>query len=83
MLPESKYLPLTHYLQKINKDEVLLTFIDIENILNFQLPPSARVHTAWWGNDITHSQGLAWLNAGYRATKLSIASELIAFAKEE
>ena len=40
---------------------------NIEEILGARLPPSARTHRAWWGNeaDGTHVQCRSWLDSGW------------------
>lgn len=46
---EGKYFKLLEYL-KHKQDEIRLTitFSEIEEILNFELPSSAKKYNAWW-----------------------------------
>lgn len=68
-----KYIDLTNYL-KNNKDNNLeLAFREIETILGFKLPTSARLRQEWWGNDHTHSQAVAWQNAATFIQELDAA----------
>jgi len=45
-----KYKSLYEYLENRYAKTVVLTFAQIEDLLGFTLPDSARVHQAWWGN---------------------------------
>ena len=76
-----KYLPLARYLLNLNTtDQVILTFSEIENHLGALLPPSARRHRPWWGNDTSgHVQALAWLSAGWKVAKVDISKEVVSF----
>ena len=44
------YQPLYHYLDNRYANRVVLTFAQIEDLLGFPLPNSARVDRAWWEN---------------------------------
>ena len=64
----SKYAPLTDYLQKTGKDQVTLGFRQLEEILGFSLPKSAKKHRPWWGNQKepqSSPQSRSWQQAGY------------------
>ena len=64
----SKYSALNDYLRKNNKKEIILTFKEIENIIEDKLPTTAYNNPSWWGNDEkTHVQGKSWIEAGYKA----------------
>lgn len=64
-----KYFLLEKYLSHLplSHNDVTLTYIQIENILNDKLPLSAQRHRAWWSNEIEgfHVQARAWLDAGW------------------
>ncbi|MFB9990833.1 hypothetical protein ACFFLM_02380 [Deinococcus oregonensis] len=65
-LATRKYLPLSEYLRESSARTLTLTFAEIEDLLGFDLPPSAKKHRAWWSNSSTgHSQAAAWLNPGW------------------
>ncbi|AFZ66009.1 DUF7662 domain-containing protein [Deinococcus peraridilitoris] len=66
-LATRKYLPLSEYLSDSDDSVLTLSFADIENLLGFTLPASAKKHRAWWSNSSTgHSQAAAWLNPGWK-----------------
>lgn len=75
-----KYDPLCDYLSKADKDNISLTFTEIEDIISDDLPHSARNHRAWWANG-GHSQSHAWLNAGYSVIVVDFALERVIFEK--
>lgn len=81
---ESKYASLIDKLQKTNPDhdQVKLTFDEINDVLNGGLPPSARIHRAWWANDsIGHVQSQLWLAAGWKTTYINITEETVVFSR--
>jgi hypothetical protein len=43
-----QYLSLYKYLVERYADTVVLTFAQIEDLLGFKLPDSARLHQDWW-----------------------------------
>jgi len=67
----SKYDALQHYLEKSQKQNVTLSYDEIEEILGFSLPASASKHRPWWGNG-GHSQARAWLNAEYEVASVDL-----------
>lgn len=70
-----KYLGLKNYLKISGESKVILTFSQIETIINDVLPNSAYEYSSvWWSNDPNHSQAIAWLDAGYRTEQVSISS---------
>lgn len=71
----AKYDPLFEHLRRLSRDdEHRPTFDQIERILGFKLPKSARTHQAWWANgkDGRHVQANAWLDAGWRTKDLDL-----------
>lgn len=66
---DGKYDTLQKWLleQKDAGETILrIGFEEIEEILQDSLPPSARTHRSWWGNDFsTHVQSAAWLRSGW------------------
>jgi hypothetical protein len=78
----SKYDPLFRYLSRLS-DPADVTFTDVEEILGFPLPKSARRYAAWWSNSGgTHVQSQAWAAAGYRTEQIDLLSETIRFVPE-
>lgn len=79
----SRYDNLREYLDRSDAEALEISFAEIEHILGFALPPSARRYQAWWANDPHHAQAKAWLGAGRRTARLSVADERVVFAREE
>ena len=77
-----KFTGLTGYLEKCGKDEIKMSFSDIEKILGFRLKDSAYVHEPYWSNTKSHSIAYGWLNAGYRSQHVDMAEQTIEFVKE-
>jgi hypothetical protein len=65
-----KYTPLENYLRDLpdSQREVILSFEQIERILNDKLPPSAYEYWAWWANEKegNHVNARSWSNAGWK-----------------
>ncbi|MBD2261135.1 DUF4268 domain-containing protein [Pseudanabaena sp. FACHB-2040] len=81
---ESRYAPLAVWLQSQDQDtsKVSLTFQDIEQIIQDELPPSARQHRNWWANDaVSHTQSQQWLEAGWRVSNVNISEERAVFSR--
>jgi len=59
------------------------TFAEIERILGFRLPASARTYSAWWANSRDmHIQHYAWLDNGWRSEDLNLTAERITFRRD-
>jgi hypothetical protein len=79
----SKYLPLQQYLGQQHAGELPLTFKDVERVLGFALPPSARAHAAWWSNNRgTNVAVKAWRDAGWRTSRVDINAERVTFVRD-
>ncbi len=78
----SKYHPLHDYLRKLTVERIELTFGEIEKILGFSLPKSARKYTAFWANDKSHVCATQWMGAGWRAENLNLADERIKLVRQ-
>jgi hypothetical protein len=67
-----KYKPLYQYLEHRYANTVVLTFAQIEDLLGFPLPDSARVHHEWWANtdpnDTPPPHSRSWTLASRTAT---------------
>ena len=67
-----KYKALCAYLDNRYANTVILTFAQIEDILGFTLPDSARVDRTWWANngpnDTPQPQSRSWALARRTAT---------------
>lgn len=68
----AEYLALHNYLEKRYAETVVLTFAQIEDLLGFALPESARREAEWWANadpgDTATVQSRSWTQAGRSAT---------------
>lgn len=79
-----RYAALADWLQSQpgRIDQVQLTLNQIEDILNTDLPASARKHRAWWANDsVGHSHSQLWLDAGWRTTYISLNAGKVTFSR--
>jgi len=78
-----KYDKLATYFSNINQNKVRLSFGEIENILCFKLPNSARKYRPWWANDKTHIQSISgWLGVNWKVSFVNMNSEIIEFSRE-
>jgi len=72
----SKYAPLREYLRRQKFREIILTFGEIEDIIDAPLPNHAA-KPQWWANvvnpDHGHVQREAWRAAGYDAFLLPLS----------
>ena len=71
-----KYAGLEQALVNNGAEEIRLALSDIESVINDKLPKSALKYEAWWGNDKTHVQAKAWMDAGYRVADRTEPIEL-------
>ena len=78
----TKYHPLTQHLAARNEARVEMKFSDIERLLGFPLPRSARIHRPWWANtDHGHVQSRAWLDAGFESRDVDLEAERLEFVR--
>lgn len=75
-----KYKKLTEHLELLGSPAASLTFDEVEAIIGFQLPESARLYQAWWANQ-PKGQSLAWLRAGFRTCRLSMEEKRLTFLR--
>lgn len=78
-----KYSMLFNELVERQDDEWQTSFADLEALLGFRLPNSARIHRPWWANDNRngHSQSMAWTVAGWKTTSVDLDKETLTFRK--
>lgn len=81
MAKGEKYIELTSYLEKCGKDELRLTFSEIESILGCKLIDSAYEYPALWSNSESHSIAFGWLNAGYNTRNVDILNQTVEFVR--
>jgi len=78
-----KYDPLRWHLAKLAGPRWRPSFAQIESILGFPLPQSARRYPAWWGNDPKgHSHSLTWLETGWKTEEVDLGSERVTFVRD-
>ncbi len=78
----SKYESLSNYLASKHANELSMTFAEVEAILGFKLPNSARTHRPWWANSAHgHVQSRGWLDAGYQSEQVDLEGEQLTFKK--
>ena len=80
-----KYAPLYRFLRTRAGGEWRVSFTDIEAVLGFTLPESARVHRPWWSNQRNaggHSHALAWLLAGWKTRAVDLEQETLVFQRD-
>lgn len=80
-----RYLPLAEHLYRSPEHTLRLSFTEIESLLKAALPATARgAHArSWWANTDTHSQGKAWLSAGWRVVHIDPEGESVEFRRDE
>ena len=78
-----KYAPLYRHLQRFAGDVWHATFYELETILGFRLPNSARRHQAWWSNTDSHIQAAAWIAAGWETSGVDVAKERLSFVRSQ
>ena len=80
MANRGKYQRLYTHLCSLTIQEWRATFGEIESVIGFELPMSARLHRPWWSNQTGgngHSQALAWTAAGWETTEVDMDSETL------
>ncbi|MBI1351765.1 MAG: DUF262 domain-containing protein [Actinomycetales bacterium] len=77
-----KYRALWSWLGDQDRDEIPMSFSDVEEILGMALPPSARNHEAhWYGYEGT-ALGRAIRDAGWKASQVNLTSERVTFVHD-
>jgi len=81
----SKYTPLENYLNGLAKSqrEVVLSFEQIERILNDKLPSSAYEDERWWEHETeaNHVSARAWTNVGWKIESLDVKAKWVKFVR--
>ena len=78
-----KYEPLSARLARETADEWTARFAELERVLGFPLPRSARTYREWWANqrDSGHSQARGWQDAGWQVWKVDLKREEVTFRR--
>ena len=80
MAVRGKYQRLYRHLRGLQAQEWRTSFGEIESIIGFELPASARLHRPWWANQRSgngHSQALAWSVAGWETAEVDMDAETL------
>jgi len=81
---KNNYTPLQNHLTGLTQNAWKTTFDEIESILGFSLPKSARHYQAWWANNRQGSRHTrAWLDAGWQTKDLNFGSGTVVFQREK
>ena len=85
MANRGKYQRLYTHLCSFTAREWRTTFSDIESVIGFELPASARLHRPWWSNQAGgngHSQALAWTAAGWETAEVDMDAETLVLRRK-
>ena len=76
------YTALTAFLDGQAGDRVALSFEQLEDIIGFPLPESARKHGVWWTNSPSSGRhNEAWLTAGWKTSNRNLKAQTIQFER--
>ena len=76
-----KYRKLAEYLLSSNEMRITLSYLQIEEILGFTLPKTARnIKPSFWANTESHSYASSWMAVGYKA-KIDPHGDNVTFIK--
>ena len=81
-----KYAPLYRHLSGLAGPDWRTSFAEVEALLGFGLPDSARLHRPWWANSAKgngHSHALAWQAAGWKTEQVDLDAETLTFARTD
>ncbi|MCY3830879.1 MAG: hypothetical protein OXF89_17280 [Rhodospirillaceae bacterium] len=81
-----KYAPLYRHLLSMAGPDWRASFAEVEAVLGFRLPDSARLHRPWWANSAKgngHSHALAWQAAGWKTGEIDLDAETLLFARDD
>ena len=79
-----KYAPLYRHLAAMGGPGWRVSFSELEAILGFELPVSARLYRPWWSNQkrgAGHSHALSWQAAGWRTRAVDLEAETLVFER--
>lgn len=76
-----KYRGLAKFLLSSNETRVTLSYSQIEEILGFTLPDTARkFKQSYWANTETHTYSSSWMAVGYKA-RVDVENDTVTFIK--
>lgn len=77
----AKYRGLAEYLLSSRATRITLSYSQIEEILGFELPNTARnFKQSYWANTETHSYASSWMAVGYKA-RVDVVNDKVTFIK--
>lgn len=80
----AEYRPLHKYLEDRYAENLVLTFAEIEDLLGFALPDSARVTPEWWATAdvaaVRTPQSRSWTEAS-RTAKANLPAQIVLFQR--
>ena len=62
--------------------KIVLTFIEVEEILGRELPATARNHRQWWENQESSPQAGQWQRAGFKTSPVEMHDETVRFYRD-
>ncbi len=78
----SKYDPLKNYLRQATESALTLKFVEIEQILGFDLPASAYKYASWWANSARGGAHMkSWRDAGWEVSKIDLSGRRVTFRR--
>jgi hypothetical protein len=79
----SKYEPLNEFLGRLKADYWRPTFLELERILGFKLPVTARKTADWWNAAAggRHAHANTWVGAGWKVQDVNIDKEKVTFVR--
>ncbi len=77
----SKYDPLSARLAGHAGPGWRASFAELEEVLGFPLPKTARTGKTWWKNDLAAPHARAWTASGWEVVDVDQATGLVTFRK--
>lgn len=81
---ESRYAALAIWLQEQppEKEQLSISFEEVEEIIGGELPGSAYKNRSWWANDsVGHVQSKQWLDVNWRVAGVNMTEKQVRFAR--
>ena len=79
----SKYENLAQYLAGKGDKKFMMTFDQIEEIIEGELPNAAREHRAWWANSDSNNHAIqGWLRAGWETSRVDMDNQVLIFVRK-
>lgn len=81
--PEGGYKRFAEFLTSLPQEQrqLVLTFPEIEVILNRKLPNISTVDRPWWANTKSSPQGTSWTSAGWQVDQVFLKAQTIVFRR--